>query len=246
MNGELDAEGLSSKRESAGRKAAKPLTGSVKESANVALPILFISTARFHLRQCCEALLPLLQRIIKDSQSSRELTNVEREFEQILEGPAQLHSFYIMLKDMDIDFEEAWKPISADQNQRNLLERDMLLSMKIPDFLMPAISRLFGLRVEQLRKAPLDEAELCFLDMYHLNLMNDTKSVKWETQHVFDGIQNVVLDRETEIRQCIRCGAVTEHKSPHHTASFCHFTAQRNCYCGGWWALAHNEDTASM
>ena len=246
MNGELDAIGLSSKRESAGRKTARPLTVLVNESASAALPILFISTARFHFRQCCEILLPLFQRIINDVQSSREMTNMEREFYRILQGPIQLHAFWAMMKELDVDFEEAWKPISADQNQRNLLERDMLLSMKIPDFLMPAISRLFGPRVEQLRKTSLDEAELCFLDMYHLNLMNDSKSVKWKNQHVYDGIQNVVLDQETEIRQCIRCGAVTEHKSPHHTASLCHLTAQRNCYCGGWWAVVHNEGTASM
>ena len=246
MNGKLDAIGLSSKREFAGQKAEKSLTVLVNESAIVALPILLISTARFHFRQCCEALLPLLERIIKDLQTSREVANLEREFKEILEGPVQLHAFYVMLRDLHTDFEEAWKPISADQNQRNRLERDMLLSMKIPDFLMPAISRLFGPRVEQLRRASVDEAELYFLDMYHLNLMNGTKSENRKDRHVFDGIQNVVLDRGAEIRQCIRCGAFTEHKSHHLTASFCHFTAQRNCYCGGWWAVVHDEGTASM
>ena len=114
--------------------------------------------------------------------------------------------------------------------------------MKIPNFLVPAVSRLLETRVQQFRGGNVDEAELYFLDMYHLGLLNDAKSVQWNRQHLLDGIQQSVLDEGTEIRQCVRCGAVTDNQSPNHRVNPYLFQIQRNCYCGGWWAVVDSTD----
>ena len=145
-----------------------------------------------------------------------------------------------MLREFESDVEKCYETAALSQEQRDARERDIVLWTKIPDLLMPAIATLLETRVEQVRSGIAHEAELYFLDLYPLDLINDAKSVVWNRHHILDGIQHGLLDQDTEIRRCIRCGAVTENKSANHNAYPWLFQVQRTCYCGGWWAIDYD------
>ena len=220
----------------------------VIETRSAALPILLISSAQFYLRRCCETLLVIGQRIFDEGSKPKdpETLDSRREFMAIFQGPVPVHTFYkSILRAFEADIDESYERASIDQGQRNSIEREMLTSMRIPDFLVPAVSRLLGTRVQQFRGENIDEAELYFLDIYRLGLLNDAKSVQWNRQHLLDGIQQSLLDQNTELRQCVRCGAITDNQSPNHRVNPYLFQIQRTCYCGGWWAVVDNADQRS-
>lgn len=118
----------------------------------------------------------------------------------------------------------------------------MVSSMKIPEVLIPAVSRLLETRVQQLRSENVDEAELYFTDLYRFGLLNDAKSIDWNSRNILDGIQQSILNKGTELRRCVRCGAVTDNQSPNHRVNPFLFQLQRNCFCGGWWAVVDNPE----
>ena len=122
----------------------------------------------------------------------------------------------------------------------------MLFSGTIPEVLAPVVEHILMNMMENL-KDDIDEAELHFLDVSWLGLVDDKRSFQWKKEHTLDAMRKVEtvsgkqksvgVQGETKMRHCTRCCAVMEDLIPVRGGNLWLLNMQKQCFCGGYWIL---------
>ena len=219
---------------------------------------------------------------------------IAREIDQVFtSSPITAAQFERILAEVDSGVKKAYQPGDAGSSttnnsgsktgagsngtvtdsQRQVIEKDMLISASLPDVLAPVIERLLTSSMTTL-EGEIDRGELFFKDVSCLGLSDDERTKCWSREHVLDAIRKVELDvrprsrpsheggrakiksksggtGDIKTRTCTRCGAVMEDLIAIKGANPWMSNLQRTCFCGGFWMLepepeAEGEDEGEV
>jgi hypothetical protein len=123
---------------------------------------------------------------------------------------------------------------------RAITEREMLVTGKIPEVLMPVVENLLSNIIPDL-KNDVDRLALYFLDYSWLMMSNDSKTMAYRRTQTLDVFKKVSMKRTGGlVRRCTRCCEFSEDTVASREYPQWLMTMMKNCVCG---AMFRMEDT---
>ncbi|KAL6717958.1 Mediator of RNA polymerase II transcription subunit 16 [Lecanora helva] len=217
------------------------------EMSSPALALLTASSTRTFLRLNCANMRGLMS-ATKAHSGSNPLGFAYRELEAVFQkSPVTVLHFERLILDLDAGIRNTYQSVGIGQDstngqndqqrrrkeERNNIERDILIRGTIPDIHLDAVRNFFTNTVAKLREE-IDEAELYFTDFWSLGLTNDETSKRKRKRHPIDIIRRTELRQDAKTKRCIRCGALAEDMLPFRGINMLIFNLQRYCICGSW------------
>lgn len=215
-----------------------------------ALPLLMISSSRTFLRLNCAN----MQRFIgamKSRLGPDPLGLAYRELEAVFQkSPITVFQFEQLLLSVDTSIKTTYQSAGIhyddtehhkrEKEQRNNIEKDMLIKATIPNIHTPAVKELLTATTPKL-KGEVNVAELYFMNISCLGLTDDKSGKNWREKHPIDAMRKTELKKDVRTKRCTRCGAMTEDLIPFKGVNMMVMNLQRYCLCGSWFMAGEEE-----
>jgi len=132
-----------------------------------------------------------------------------------------------------------------EKEERNSIEKDMLIEATIPDIHLDTVKELLTTTVNAL-KDEANVAELYFMNIGRLDLTDDNSGKKWREKHPMDAMRKTELNKDTRTKRCTRCGALAEDILPFRGVNMMVMSLQRYCLCGSWFMVGEEENVTQV
>ncbi len=156
-----------------------------------------------------------------------------------------MERFEALLSQIDNGIRSAYQAADLGNEERNGLEKDMLIQGSIPNILAPVVKDFLTTDIDSL-KSDINVAELYFTDISVLGLTADEHGKRWRRQHPMDAMRKQELRKRGEgglpIKRCTKCGNVTEDVQLTRQSNMALLGLQRHCLCGSWWMVLDEEE----
>ena len=149
--------------------------------------------------------------------------------------------FERILAEVDNGIKKAYLAADVGENDRQVIEKEMLIAADIPEILVGIVQHLLYNTLENLHQ-DIDPGELYFRDHSWLGLTDDRRSDAFRKNHVIDAIRKIVLGEDVRVRRCTRCCAIMEDLLPQRGGNMWMSNMQRMCLCGSSWILVSQEE----
>ena len=211
----------------------------------IAIACLLTSVPRTFLKLCSRYVRSILDRKFKVPLQGRLCDSYQHLVRMIKENPIQPLRFERLLDELEHYTREAYDSAGCSEVQRTAMERDMLVSGRIPAVLHRVVHRLLTRSLDNLimdnGEVKVDPMRILFYTKNGLiGLTEDAEAKRWRRDHIIDSIRKLEVMpwvRERSMRHCTRCGAVMENLAPDRDVNRWVFQVGRQCFCGSSWIL---------
>ena len=168
---------------------------------------------------------------------STPLSRVFRHFEILLQkSPVSIQQFDRILMQVDNGIKGAYQSSVIDENERKIIESDMVIQCEIPLVLIEPIKQLLFQTIASI-KEEINEAELHFMDISRLGLTSDNYSKRRNRIDPIDSMTKLPLRKDAKIRRCTRCCSLMQDLIQHKSSNPVLGLIARYCYCGSPWMI---------
>ncbi|KIW06622.1 hypothetical protein, variant [Verruconis gallopava] len=214
----------------------------IQKRHSPAMILLLSSMPRVFLRMTFR---PLRHGYMHASNGFRSSTAMEQKnaFHKLLNtfhnSPVNQQSFGALedfINEIDISIKNAYKTASLSVQDRSAIEKDMLLTLRIPPVLMPTVTAILTVSLDGLM-SKVDPGKVHIHDISWLGLTDDHRTKKFNESRTIDVIRKVPLVSTVKLRVCPRCGSVMEdlaHGVGHHQPWV--LQSHKICVCLSSWA----------
>lgn len=193
---------------------------------------------------------------VKAQSGSNPLGFAYRELEAVFQkSPITVLQFERLISDLDASIKTTYQNAGInyedtdhhrrEREERNNIEKDMLIKATIPDIHIDTVKSLLTATVANL-KEEVNVAELYFTEIGWLGLTNDNTSRMWREKHPMDVMRKTKIKTTTRTKRCTRCGGLTEDLLPFRGVNMMVINTQRNCLCGNWFMVGEEGDVPQM
>lgn len=156
------------------------------------------------------------------------------------ESPVTPALFEKLIFNMEKVIQHTYSNAGLTGADRARAERDMLLTGKIPDVLVPAVENLLLSIVPDLAK-DIDRQDLYFLDYEWLKLGDDgtPTATNRPTTPMIDMFKKIPVSPDAKtLRRCVRCCEVSEDVGPPERGTPAWLAnLLKTCSCGSFWRI---------
>jgi mediator of RNA polymerase II transcription subunit 16, fungi type len=129
---------------------------------------------------------------------------------QIYQGtPITIPPLENYLMDVDTLVKSVYRSAGVTDTAREEIEREMFITARIPEILMPAVTEMLTTKLETLQTS-VDPGKIYTHDITWLDLTDDRKTKAFHEKHIVDVIRKLPLGQNTRLRRCPRCASVME------------------------------------
>ncbi|KAK4691908.1 hypothetical protein P7C71_g5193, partial [Lecanoromycetidae sp. Uapishka_2] len=213
-----------------------------RKTTSPALPLLLVSSSRAFLKFICTAISGPLSLAIKNHRHVGLLALAYRELETVIQrSPVTVLQFHHILTHLEAEIRDSYQHAGMGAEERNIIEKEMLINATIPAVLVPAVKDLLINTIGQL-KEEINVAELYFTDTSILGLtVDDEHGKRWRREHPIDAMRKSELTKDAGLKRCTKCGNVTEDVQ-FTRSNMAMLGLQRHCLCGGWWMVLDEDE----
>ena len=173
--------------------------------------------------------------------NARNTGSVFREFEiQSRKFPVNVHQFERIVAQVDASVKSTYQAPGIGDSEKKAAELQVFIRGEIPPLLTRAVSRLLFQHLSLFRE-DINEADLYFCDFSSLALTPDAYTRKRNQENPLDVITKLKLKKGSAMRQCTRCGSLTEDVAQSKVINT-KSRLTKMCVCGSYWIQLDPED----